>query len=107
MDDYGHHPEEVKAVLSAASVAQVGRDLLQCSLSASQVHSALVTCSTTLSRVFNDAARLVITDIYAAGEGAIEGVSAEALYRSIKEHGHKDVHYIASSSLKLPTIIDY
>ncbi len=102
VDDYGHHPEEIKAVLSAASAGW-----------AEPVTAVFQPHRYTRTRdlfddfipVFNAAARLVITDIYAAGESAIEGVDAEALYRSIKEHGHKNVVYIASLS-DVPEYLD-
>jgi UDP-N-acetylmuramate--alanine ligase len=48
------------------------------------------------TRAFNQADLLVITDIYAASEAAIPGVSGEALAAAIREAGHKNVHYIRS-----------
>src|SRR3989338_1944472 len=91
VDDYGNHPVEIKATLKAAkdgwkqrvvAVFQPHRysrtqDLFQEFLSA-----------------FNDADMLVLTDIYAAGEEKIPGISSEILYNSIKTYGHRDVVYI-------------
>ena len=48
------------------------------------------------TRAFNQADLLVITDIYAASEAPIPGVSSEALAAAIREAGHKNVHYIRS-----------
>jgi UDP-N-acetylmuramate--alanine ligase len=48
------------------------------------------------ARSFNNADVLFITDIYAASEDPIEGVTAEALTAAIKRFGHKDVNYIGS-----------
>ncbi len=95
VDDYGHHPEEIKAVLSAACA---GWSKPVTAIFQPHRFSRTRDLFDDFIPVFNDAARLVITDIYAAGEAPIEGVSAEALYRSIKEHGHKDVHHIAKLS---------
>ncbi len=48
---------------------------------------------------FNDAEKLVITDVYAAGEERIEGASGEALYQGIKAYGHKDVSYLPGPAI--------
>jgi UDP-N-acetylmuramate--alanine ligase len=48
------------------------------------------------ARSFNNADVLFITDIYAASEDAIEGVTAEALTGAIKRFGHKNVNYIGA-----------
>ena len=45
---------------------------------------------------FNEADVLIVTDIYAAGEKQIKGVSSQKLYQSIKQYGHKDVTFIPS-----------
>ena len=47
---------------------------------------------------FNDAEKLVLADIYPAGEERIEGVSGEALYKGIKGYGHKDVAYVPDTN---------
>jgi len=46
-------------------------------------------------KAFHDADVLILTDIYPAGEEPIEGVTAEALARSVRQHGQKDVTHIA------------
>ncbi len=43
---------------------------------------------------FNDADVLILTDVYPAGEEALEGAGSESLYREIKEHGHRSVFYV-------------
>ncbi|MBE9529498.1 MAG: UDP-N-acetylmuramate--L-alanine ligase [Proteobacteria bacterium] len=93
VDDYGHHPEEIRAVLAAATA---GWSKPVTVVFQPHRHSRTRDLFDDFIPVFNDAARLVITDIYAAGEEPVEGVSAEALYKSIKEHGHKDAHYIGA-----------
>jgi UDP-N-acetylmuramate--alanine ligase len=88
VDDYGHHPAEVKATLAGARKA-FGRRLVV----AFQPHRYTRTrdlfedfCS-----AFNDADVLFLTGIYAAGEEPIEGVSSERLAEALRAHGHPDV----------------
>ena len=50
------------------------------------------------SLAFNGADELVLTDIYPAGEAPIEGITAEHLAKSISEHGHHSVEFIADKS---------
>ncbi|MEZ4227414.1 MAG: UDP-N-acetylmuramate--L-alanine ligase [Polyangiaceae bacterium] len=90
VDDYGHHPAEVTATLAAARRAYPGRVLV-----AFQPHRYTRTqqCFDEFCRAFNDADALFVTDIYAAGEQPIEGISAEALARGVAEHGHHAVQY--------------
>jgi UDP-N-acetylmuramate--alanine ligase len=90
VDDYGHHPAEVKATLIAARRAYGGRVLV-----AFQPHrySRTQQCFDEFCRAFNEADTLYITDIYAAGESPIEGVSSERLVQGVAEHGHHAVSY--------------
>jgi len=92
VDDYGHHPAEIRATLSAARNGWPERRLVV----AFQPHrysrtkelfNDFVTC-------FYDADLLVLTDIYAASEQPIEGVSAERLAEEVRRHGQRDVTYI-------------
>jgi UDP-N-acetylmuramate--alanine ligase len=91
IDDYGHHPAEVRATLAAARRAYDGRVLV-----AFQPHRYTRTelCFDDFSRAFNDADRVILTDIYAAGEKPIPGISAESLAASITEHGHHAASYV-------------
>ncbi len=90
VDDYGHHPAEVKATLAAARRAFGGRVLV-----AFQPHrySRTQQCFDDFCRAFNEADTLYITDIYAAGESPIEGITSERLVQGVAEHGHHTVHY--------------
>ena len=54
---------------------------------------------------FNDADKLILTEVYAAGEEKIEGASGEALYKGIKGYGHKDVAYVPETS-KIPSYLE-
>ncbi len=92
VDDYGHHPAEVTATLAAARRAYSGRVLV-----AFQPHrySRTEQCFDEFCRAFNDADAVYITDIYAAGESPIEGISSEHLVQGVAEHGHHAVRYAA------------
>jgi len=91
VDDYGHHPEEIKATLSAAKKGW-GRRVV----AVFQPHRYTRTRDLfdEFITAFNEADSLILTDIYPAGESPIEGVSGEALYEKIQNHGHRDVTYV-------------
>jgi UDP-N-acetylmuramate--alanine ligase len=92
VDDYGHHPTEVRATLAAAAAGMERRVVV-----VFQPHRYTRTqhLQTEFFTAFNQADKLVIMDIYAAGEKPIPGVSGEALAEGVKKYGHKDVVYIA------------
>jgi UDP-N-acetylmuramate--alanine ligase len=92
VDDYGHHPAEIEATLEAARHAFTERVLV-----AFQPHRYTRTQSLfdDFTRAFNNADAVFVTDIYAAGEAPIAGVSAAALATAIARHGHPAVRYVA------------
>lgn len=92
VDDYGHHPTEIRATLAAAKGGWNRRLVV-----AFQPHRYTRTKELfdEFVKAFYDADVLVLTDIYPAGEQPIEGVTAETLARSIKKHGQKEVTHIA------------
>jgi UDP-N-acetylmuramate--alanine ligase len=91
VDDYGHHPAEVKATLAGARKA-FGRRLVV----AFQPHRYTRThdLMSDFVSAFNDADVLFLTNIYAAGEDPIPGVSGKSLADAVVAHGHKDVTFI-------------
>jgi UDP-N-acetylmuramate--alanine ligase len=93
VDDYGHHPAEIRATLAAAKNGWPERRLVV----AFQPHrySRTKELFDDFVTAFYDADILVVTDIYAASEKPIEGVTAEALANAIRRHGQKDVTFIA------------
>ena len=93
IDDYGHHPVEIRATLDAARGCKFERLLVLF-----QPHRFTRTQHLwdEFSRAFNQADILVLTDIYAASEVPIPGVTSEALAAAIREAGHKNVHYFRS-----------
>jgi len=91
VDDYGHHPMEVMATLAGARRA-FGRRLVV----AFQPHRYTRTRDLLqeFTTAFNDADVLFTTEIYAASEDPIPGVSGEGLANAIRAHGHRDVSFV-------------
>jgi UDP-N-acetylmuramate--alanine ligase len=91
IDDYGHHPVEIRSTLEAAREG-FGRRVI--SVFQPHRYSRIAALKDEFMSAFNDTDVLVVTDIYAAGEAPVEGVSGEALYRGLREHGYKNVVFI-------------
>jgi UDP-N-acetylmuramate--alanine ligase len=93
VDDYGHHPAEIRATLAAGKNGWPERRIVV----AFQPHrySRTKELFDEFVTAFYDADLLVVTDIYAASEQPIEGVTAEALANAIRSHGQKDVTFIS------------
>jgi UDP-N-acetylmuramate--alanine ligase len=91
VDDYGHHPAEIEATLSAARNAYDKRVLV-----AFQPHRYTRTESLwdDFTRAFNKADVVLVLDIYAAGEKPIPGINSEGLAKAIAQHGHGAVRYV-------------
>jgi len=92
VDDFGHHPAEVRATLSGAKASFGGRRVI----AAFQPHRFTRTRDQLgeFARAFHDADKVVICDIFAAGEKPIDGVSSEVLVRLAREAGHPDITYV-------------
>jgi UDP-N-acetylmuramate--alanine ligase len=90
IDDYGHHPAEIRATLDAARVCKFNRVLV---LFQPHRFSRTKHLWDDFCRAFNQADVLVLTDIYAAHEQPIEGVTSETLAAAIHDAGHKNVVY--------------
>jgi UDP-N-acetylmuramate--alanine ligase len=91
VDDYGHHPTEIKATLQAARECWPGKRIAV----VFQPHRYTRTRALfeEFTRAFYQSDLLVVLPIYAAGEEKIEGVESAALFEEIRRHGHKDVVY--------------
>ncbi len=91
VDDYGHHPVEVRATLEAARAFHTGRIVV-----IFQPHRFTRTrdCMSEFSGAFGNCDVLIVTSTYAAGEAPIEGAQASALTRAIAKSGHPDVRYV-------------
>ncbi|HWT12463.1 MAG TPA: UDP-N-acetylmuramate--L-alanine ligase [Allosphingosinicella sp.] len=88
IDDYGHHPVEIRAVLSAAREGAQGRVI-----AVVQPHrfTRLAGLMEEFQIAFNDADIVMVAPVYAAGEEPIEGVDNGALVEGLKERGHRAV----------------
>jgi len=93
VDDYGHHPAEIRATLEAAKLAYNRRLIV-----AFQPHRYTRTRDlwNEFLGAFNAADVLLLTDIYPAGEAPIEGIDAAALAQAIGARGSKDVRWVSS-----------
>jgi UDP-N-acetylmuramate--alanine ligase len=98
VDDYGHHPAEIRATLAAAKAGFDGRVV-----AVFQPHRYTRTfhLRDEFATAFNQADVLVVLDIYAAGETPIEGVSAADLAERIRAHGHRNVTYLGGDRARL------
>jgi UDP-N-acetylmuramate--alanine ligase len=106
VDDYGHHPTEIKATLSAARIGAPNRRIVV--LFQPHRYSRTNDLMDEFASAFNNADVLLVTDIYAASETPIEGVNAEILTGRIKSYGHKNAEYIGDlggSAEKLAGIV--
>lgn len=103
VDDYGHHPAEVSVTLEAAQRAY-GRRLVV----AFQPHRYTRTFHVfdELTRAFNRADVLLLTDVFAAGETPIEGATSEALAQAIRAHGHRDVTYVGPRERMVEALLE-
>ena len=101
IDDYGHHPVEIAAVLRAARTAGKGR-----TIAVVQPHrySRLASLFEEFCTCFNDADAVIVADVYAAGEQPIENVNRDALVEGLRMHGHRHVTALHGSD-ELPQLV--
>ena len=95
VDDYAHHPAEIRATLDAA---RKGWDRRILAVFQPHRYTRTQLCFDEFLGAFQDADVLVITDIYAAGERERVGVHARKLADGIRKQGHREVHYLAGFS---------
>ena len=95
VDDYGHHPAEIKATLAAAKSGWDKRTIV---IFQPHRYTRTKDLMKDFATAFYQADVLILTDIYAAGETPIEGVTGERLYETIKGHGHKEVMFIKNKN---------
>ena len=94
IDDYGHHPVEISAVLKAArSACPTGRVV---AVVQPHRYTRLSSLFEEFCTCFNDADTVIVADVYAAGEQPIEGATRDALVTGLQTHGHRNVMPLAS-----------
>ena len=88
IDDYGHHPVEIAAVLKAARQAGA-RDVI--AVVQPHRYTRLATLFEDFCTCMNDAGTVIVADVYAAGEQPIEGIDKDALVEGLRARGHRSV----------------
>jgi UDP-N-acetylmuramate--alanine ligase len=94
IDDYAHHPVEIRAVLAAARETTEGRVV---AVMQPHRYTRLNALMEDFQSAFNDADIVFVAPVYAAGEEPIEGVDAEALADGLRAHGHRMVRPVADA----------
>jgi UDP-N-acetylmuramate--alanine ligase len=95
IDDYAHHPTEIKATLK--SLEDSGKRIV--AVFQPHRYSRTKYLKEEFGRCFDLVDHLVITDIYSAHERPIDGVSALDLCESVKRYGHKNVNFVAKDAI--------
>ncbi|MBI3210608.1 MAG: UDP-N-acetylmuramate--L-alanine ligase [Candidatus Solibacter usitatus] len=93
IDDYGHHPTEVRATLATARVCQYERVHV---LFQPHRYTRTAALLDDFARAFHQADSVTVLDIYAASEPPMEGVHSQVLVNRLREFGHKSAQYAAS-----------
>jgi UDP-N-acetylmuramate--alanine ligase len=104
IDDYGHHPVEIRAVLSAAREG-VGTGRV---VAVVQPHrfTRLRDHMDDFQQAFNDADTVLALPVYAAGEAVIAGVSSDALVEGLRDRGHRRANVVADPAALADAIAD-
>jgi UDP-N-acetylmuramate--alanine ligase len=89
VDDYGHHPTEIRATLSGASNAWPDRRII--AVFQPHRYSRVRDLFDSFVQCFNDAAEVVVCPIYPAGETPIEGIDHDRLAEGLVDHGHRHI----------------
>ncbi len=101
IDDYGHHPVEIAAVLAAARTATEHRVI---AVVQPHRYSRLKNLFEEFCTAFNDADAVIVADVYPAGEAPIEGVNRDALVEGLRAHGHRQVLPLAGPQTLAETV---
>jgi UDP-N-acetylmuramate--alanine ligase len=94
IDDYGHHPTEIRATLAATTQAWPDRRIV--AVFQPHRYSRVRDLFDSFVRCFNDATEVVVCPIYRAGEAPIEGIDHSSLAAGLVDHGHRDVRRVDS-----------
>ena len=88
VDDYGHHPVEIAAVLGAARDSTEGKVI---AVVQPHRYTRLQSLFEEFCTCFNDADAVIVADVYPAGETPIEGMNRDGLVEGLRAHGHRNV----------------
>lgn len=95
IDDYGHHPVEIAAVLKAARDSYSGKVI---AVVQPHRYTRLQSLFEEFCTCFNDADAVVVADVYAAGESPIEGIDRDHFVAGLRAHGHREVVPLPAAS---------
>jgi UDP-N-acetylmuramate--alanine ligase len=95
IDDYAHHPTEIRAVLAAAREGADGRVI---AIMQPHRYTRLQSLMAEFENAFNDADVVFVTPVYAAGEEPIEGIDSNLLAEGLRAHGHRMVRAVADQA---------
>ncbi|MCG2628638.1 UDP-N-acetylmuramate--L-alanine ligase [Bradyrhizobium sp. WYCCWR 13023] len=101
IDDYGHHPVEIAAVLKAARESTNGKII---AVVQPHRYTRLQSLFEEFCTCFNDADAVVVADVYAAGETPIDGIDREHFVAGLRAHGHREVIPLPAAT-ELPGIV--
>jgi UDP-N-acetylmuramate--alanine ligase len=105
VDDYGHHPVEIAAVLKAArQVTQTSDGGRVIAVVQPHRYTRLRDLLEEFSTSFSDADSVIVADVYPAGEAPIEGVDKHALVEGVRRYGHRHVQVLENAAV-LPRLI--
>ncbi len=104
VDDYGHHPTEIVATLSAAKNGSGGKRTVV--VFQPHRYSRTKELMNEFALAFNNADVLYVLDIYAASEQPIDGITAEVLTENIKQYGHKNANYIGDIEAAAEKVVE-
>ncbi|EHI47726.1 UDP-N-acetylmuramate--alanine ligase [SAR116 cluster alpha proteobacterium HIMB100] len=105
IDDYGHHPVEIKAALDAGRM-YCGENKL---IAVVQPHrySRLRDLFSDFCACFNEADHVIVADVYAAGEAPLEGFEKDQLAEGLRAYGHRSAHVLDAPEDLAKTILPY
>ena len=95
IDDYGHHPVEIAAVLKAARDSYTGKVI---AVVQPHRYTRLQSLFEEFCTCFNDADAVVVADVYAAGEAPIDGIDRDHFVAGLRAHGHREVIPLPAAS---------
>ena len=102
VDDYGHHPTEIRATLAAARLCRYPRVHV---LFQPHRYTRTQFLMEEFGKSFHQADTVHVLDIYAASEKPIEGVTGEALVEKIRAYGHRGVEYVGTIDRGVEAIV--
>ncbi len=103
IDDYGHHPTEIRATLAAARACRLRRVHV---LFQPHRYTRTQALMDEFARAFHDADTVFVLDIYGASEKPIEGLNSRQLVERIQAYGHRGAHYAASMEEGIAAVVN-